>query len=51
MSGFAIDDGIRTCRYCLWDIRFDDTGWTLAWGHTDYACEAHDGHHGPRDMR
>jgi hypothetical protein len=26
------DDGIRSCRFCIWDIRQDAEGkWKLAW--------------------
>jgi hypothetical protein len=43
---------MRTCKWCLWDIRLDGRGWLLAWWRSDdasavpdpYACSGHPGH-------
>ena len=58
----VMDDGIRTCRYCLWDISRKHPGatWRLAWGDVDidiaeedpYVCvSAPLGAHDPREVQ
>lgn len=36
----SIDDGIRTCRHCLWDIaQAKDGTWRLAWDGDDLSTD------------